>query len=65
VDSDEGEQDSGSTSSEEEPSQAEEQPPRRPLTPVGAQPSVVPQPRGKANRRAPLSTINFASANFS
>jgi hypothetical protein len=53
VDSDEGEHDSVSTSSEEEPSQAKEKHPRRPLTLVGDQPLVVPQPHEKANRRAP------------
>jgi hypothetical protein len=36
------EQDSGSTSLEEESTHAEEQPPRRPPTPVEAHPPVVP-----------------------
>jgi hypothetical protein len=36
------EQDSGSTSSEEESAQAEEQSPRRPTTSTGAHPPVVP-----------------------
>jgi hypothetical protein len=53
VDSEEEEQDSGSTSSEEESAQAKEQPPRRPLTPTGAHPPVVPQPPEQANRRKP------------
>jgi hypothetical protein len=41
VDSQEEDQDSGSTISEEESTQAEEKPRRRPLTPAGAHPSVV------------------------
>jgi hypothetical protein len=53
AESDEEEDDSGSTSLEEEPSHAKEKPPRRPSTSVVAQPPVVPQPREKANRRAP------------
>jgi hypothetical protein len=44
VDSEEEEKDSGSISSEEEFAPAEEKPPRRPPTPVGAHPPVVPQP---------------------
>jgi hypothetical protein len=44
VDSEEEEQDSGSTSSEQESAPVEEQLPRRPLTPAGAHPPVVPQP---------------------
>jgi hypothetical protein len=44
VDSEEEEQDSGSTSSEEESAPAEDHPPHRPPTPVGAHPPVVPQP---------------------
>jgi hypothetical protein len=42
VDSEEEEHDSGSTSSEEDPTQAEEQPPYRPSTLAGTHPSVVP-----------------------
>jgi hypothetical protein len=53
VDSEEEEQDSRSTSSEEESAPAKEQPPRRPLTPAGAHPPVVPQPPEHANRRKP------------
>jgi hypothetical protein len=53
VDSEEEEQDSGSTSSEEESTPAKEQPPHRPLTPVGAHPLVVPQLPKQANRRKP------------
>ena len=49
----EEEQDSGSTSSEEESAQAKEQPPRRPLTPAGTHPPVVPQPPEQANRWKP------------
>jgi hypothetical protein len=49
----EEEKDSGSTSSEEELALAEEKPPRRPLTPTGSHPLVVPQPPEKANRRKP------------
>jgi hypothetical protein len=52
VDSEE-EQDNGSTRSEEDPSQAEEQPPRRPPTPVGTHPLVAPQPLEQANKRKP------------
>jgi hypothetical protein len=44
-------QDSESTNSEGEPLHAEEQPPRRPSTPVGAQPPIEPQPCEKAKRR--------------
>jgi hypothetical protein len=51
VDSEEEEQDSGSTSSEEDLAPAEEKPSRRPLTPTGAHPTVVPQPPEQANRR--------------
>jgi hypothetical protein len=50
VDSEVEEQDSGSTSSEEELEQAEEQPPRKPLTPARAHPSVVPQPPEQASK---------------
>jgi hypothetical protein len=46
--------DSDSTSSEEEPLHEEEKPPRRPLTLVGAQPPVEPQPREKDKRRTPV-----------
>jgi hypothetical protein len=53
VDSEEEEHDSGSTSLEEESAQAGEKPPRRPPTPVGAHPSVVPQPPEHDNRRKP------------
>jgi hypothetical protein len=53
VDSEEEEQDSGSTSLEEESTPVEEQPPRRPLTPTGAHPPVVPQSLEQANRRKP------------
>jgi hypothetical protein len=51
VDSEETEQDSVSTSSEEEPSQIEEQPPRRPLTSARTHPPVVPQPPDQDNRQ--------------
>jgi hypothetical protein len=53
VDSEEEEHDSGSTSSEKEPAQAKEQPHRRPPTPAGTHPSIVPQPHERANRRKP------------
>jgi hypothetical protein len=53
VDSEEGEKDSGSIGLEEESTLIEEQPPRRPLTPTGAHPLVVPQPPEQANRRKP------------
>jgi hypothetical protein len=43
-------QDNETTSSEEEPLHAGEQPPCRPPTPVGAQPPVEPQPRDKTKR---------------
>jgi hypothetical protein len=44
---------SGSTSSEEDSAPSEEQPPRRPPTPTGAHPLVVPQLPKQANRRKP------------
>jgi hypothetical protein len=47
----EEEHDNGSTSSEEEPTQADEQPPCRPLTSAGTHPQVVPQPLEQANRQ--------------
>jgi hypothetical protein len=53
VDSEEEEHDNGSTSLEEDLAQAKEQPPRRPLTPVGTHPPIVPQPPEQANRRKP------------
>jgi hypothetical protein len=53
TDSHEEEHDNVSTSSEEEPSHAEEQPPRKLSTPVGAQPPVETQPCEKANRWEP------------
>jgi hypothetical protein len=53
VDNEEDEHDNASTSSEEEFAQAKEQPPRRPLTPAGAHPPVVPQPPKQDNRRKP------------
>jgi hypothetical protein len=53
VDSEEEEQDSRSTSSKVESALVEEQLPRRPLTPTGAHPRVVPQPPEQANRRKP------------
>ena len=52
VDSEE-EKDNGSTSSEEESAPAEEQLPRRPPTPAGAHPPVVPQLPEQANRKKP------------
>jgi hypothetical protein len=53
VDSEEEEQDNGSISSEDEPSQAKEQPPQRPSTSTRTHPSVVPQPPEKDNRQKP------------
>ena len=53
VDSEKEEQGSGSASSNEEPTQAEKKPPRRPPTPAGTHPSVVPQPPKQANRQKP------------
>jgi hypothetical protein len=53
VDSEEEEQDSGSTSLEEDSIPTEEQPPRRPPTPIGAHPPVVPQLLEQASRRKP------------
>jgi hypothetical protein len=53
VDSEEEEQDSGSTSLEEELAPTEEQPSCRALTSTGAHPLVVPQPPEQANRRKP------------
>jgi len=53
VDSEKEEHEIGSTSSEEELGQAEEQPPRRPPTPARTHPPVVPQPHDQANRRKP------------
>jgi hypothetical protein len=53
VDSEEEEQDSGSTNLEEESEQAEEQPPHIPLTPAGAHPSIFPQPLEEARRWKP------------
>jgi hypothetical protein len=52
MDSEEDEQDNGSTSSKES-APAGEQPPRRPSTSVGAHPPVVPQLPEQANRRRP------------
>jgi hypothetical protein len=49
----EEEQDTGSTNSEEELSQAEEQPPRRPSTLTRTHPPVIPQPLKQANKRKP------------
>jgi hypothetical protein len=53
VDNEEEKQDSGSTSSEESSAPAEEQPLRRPPTPAGVHPRVVPQLLEQANRRKP------------
>jgi hypothetical protein len=53
VDSEEEEKDNGSTSSEEDSAPTEEQRPRRPPTPIGAHPLVVPQLLEKANRWKP------------
>jgi hypothetical protein len=53
VHSEEEEQDNGSTSSKEESTPAEEHPPHRPPTPVGAHPPIVPQPPEQANRKKP------------
>jgi hypothetical protein len=53
VDSEEEEQDNGSTSLEEESTHAEDQPPHRPLTLAGAHPPVVPHPLEQDNRHKP------------
>jgi hypothetical protein len=49
MDNDEEKYDNGSTSSEEEPTYTEEQPPCRPPTSAGIHPPVVPQPYEQAN----------------
>jgi hypothetical protein len=53
MNSEEEEQDIGSTMSEEESTPEEEKPPYRPLTPVGAHPPAVPQLPKQANGRKP------------
>jgi hypothetical protein len=53
VDSEEEEQDSGSTGLEEESTLTEEQPPCRPPTSARDHPPVVPQLQEQANRRKP------------
>jgi hypothetical protein len=53
VDIDDEKHDSESTSLEEDPSHAEDHPPRTPLTPLGAQTLVEPHPREKVKIRAP------------
>jgi hypothetical protein len=49
----EEEHDSGSTRSEEEPTQVEEKPPRRPPTSVRTHPPIVPQPHEQDNKQKP------------
>jgi hypothetical protein len=51
VDNEDEEQDSVSSRSEEKLAQAEEQAPRRPPTPTGTHPSVLPLPPEQVNKR--------------
>jgi hypothetical protein len=61
VENEEEEQDNGSTSLELESTLVEEKPPRRPPTPAGSHPPVVPQPLEQANRRKPTKGGDIAT----